>query len=119
MNDDDWLAAQFEVHRARLRAVAYRMLGSLSESDDAVQEWGASEEVRGAEAVANQFFGRAQGARPALVNGAVELIWSPGGRPKVVFGLEFAHGRISEIELIADSEHLERMDWVVPDRDSG
>jgi RNA polymerase sigma factor (sigma-70 family) len=34
----DWLAERFEEHRARLRAVAYRMLGSLSEADDAVQE---------------------------------------------------------------------------------
>ncbi|HVD29981.1 MAG TPA: sigma-70 family RNA polymerase sigma factor [Mycobacteriales bacterium] len=36
--DDDCLARQFEAHRIRLRAVAYRMLGSLSEADDAVQE---------------------------------------------------------------------------------
>ena len=35
---DDWLAQQFEEHRARLRAVAYRMLGSISEADDALQE---------------------------------------------------------------------------------
>ncbi|HYK96258.1 MAG TPA: sigma-70 family RNA polymerase sigma factor [Candidatus Dormibacteraeota bacterium] len=34
----DWLATRFEEHRSRLRAVAYRMLGSLSEADDAVQE---------------------------------------------------------------------------------
>jgi RNA polymerase sigma-70 factor (ECF subfamily) len=34
----DWLAAEFERARPRLRAVAYRMLGSLSEADDAVQE---------------------------------------------------------------------------------
>ena len=34
----DWLAERFEEHRTRLRAVAYRMLGSLSEADDAVQE---------------------------------------------------------------------------------
>jgi RNA polymerase sigma factor (sigma-70 family) len=38
MNDQDWLAGRFEQHRTRLRAVAYRMLGSLSEADDAVQE---------------------------------------------------------------------------------
>ena len=38
MDERDWLAARFEEHRTRLRAVAYRMLGSLSEADDAVQE---------------------------------------------------------------------------------
>jgi RNA polymerase sigma-70 factor, ECF subfamily len=38
MNERDWLAERFEEHRPRLRAVAYRMLGSLSEADDAVQE---------------------------------------------------------------------------------
>ena len=38
MTNPDWLAAEFEEHRPRLRAVAYRMLGSVSEADDAVQE---------------------------------------------------------------------------------
>src|SRR5437588_7593789 len=38
MTDQQWLAEQFEEHRSRLRAVAYRMLGSLSEADDAVQD---------------------------------------------------------------------------------
>jgi len=38
MDQRDWLAERFEEHRTRLRAVAYRMLGSLSEADDAVQE---------------------------------------------------------------------------------
>lgn len=38
MTDQDWLADRFEEHRIHLRAVAYRMLGSLSEADDAVQE---------------------------------------------------------------------------------
>src|SRR2546430_17373673 len=38
MDDRDWLAERFEEPRSRLRAVAYRMLGSLSEADDAVQE---------------------------------------------------------------------------------
>jgi RNA polymerase sigma factor (sigma-70 family) len=38
MEDNDWLAGHFERQRPRLRAVAYRMLGSLSEAEDAVQD---------------------------------------------------------------------------------
>src|SRR4029079_19342659 len=38
MTENDFLAARFEEHRPHLRAAAYRMLGSVSEADDAVQE---------------------------------------------------------------------------------
>jgi len=38
MDEHDWLAERFEAHRTHLRAVAFRMLGSPSEADDAVQE---------------------------------------------------------------------------------
>jgi RNA polymerase sigma factor (sigma-70 family) len=38
MSDQDWLAERFEQERPHLRAVAYRMLGSVSEADDAIQD---------------------------------------------------------------------------------
>jgi RNA polymerase sigma factor (sigma-70 family) len=38
MPDQDWLAERFEANRSHLRGIAYRMLGSLAEADDAVQE---------------------------------------------------------------------------------
>ena len=38
MTDNDLLAAAFEVHRAHLRAVAYRLLGSAADAEDAVQD---------------------------------------------------------------------------------
>jgi len=53
MGDDDWLASRFEASRPRLRAVAYRMLGSLSEAEDAVQEAWLRAAGHGADDVAN------------------------------------------------------------------
>jgi DNA-directed RNA polymerase specialized sigma24 family protein len=38
MDEHDWLVARFEAERPQLQAMAYRMLGSLSEAEDAVQE---------------------------------------------------------------------------------
>jgi DNA-directed RNA polymerase specialized sigma24 family protein len=38
MDEHAWLAERFEEHRTRLRAVAYRMVGSLAEADEAVQD---------------------------------------------------------------------------------
>jgi RNA polymerase sigma factor (sigma-70 family) len=53
MDDNQWLADRFEEHRPRLRAVAYRMLGSLSDADDAVQDTWLRLSRAGADEVAN------------------------------------------------------------------
>ncbi len=53
MNERDWLAERFEENRAHLRAVAYRVLGSASEADDAVQETWLRLSRSGADGVEN------------------------------------------------------------------
>jgi RNA polymerase sigma factor (sigma-70 family) len=52
-DDCSWLAERFEEHRARLRAVAYRILGSLSDADDAVQDTWVRFSRSGADGVDN------------------------------------------------------------------
>jgi RNA polymerase sigma-70 factor (ECF subfamily) len=82
-------------------------------ADRAAVHAGASREVRGAAAVADTFSGRARAAQPALVNGAVGLVWAPGGRPRVVFDFTITRGKIVEINLVADPERLRQLDLAI------
>ncbi len=82
-------------------------------ADRAAVDAGASQEVRGAAAVAETFSGRARAAQPALVNGAVGLVWAPGGRPRVVFDFRITRGKIVEIDILADPERLRHLDLTV------
>ena len=70
---------------------------------------GASREVHGALAVARQFSGRARGARPALVNGAVGLVVPRRGRLFLVLNLTIRHGKIVEINAVADPVRLHQL----------
>src|SRR6266702_6340057 len=70
---------------------------------------GASGEVRGAPFVARQFSERAQGARPALVNGAVGVVVARHGRLFLVLSLTIRHGQIVEIDAVADPAHLRQL----------
>jgi len=79
-------------------------------ADAAAVATGAQSEVRGAEAVAATFAGRARAAKPALLDGFPALVWSSGGQPRVVFGFTVVDGRIAEIELLADPEVLPGLD---------
>jgi RNA polymerase sigma factor (sigma-70 family) len=74
---------------------------------------GAAGEVVGATSVAETFSGRAKFAQPALIDGAVGAAWAPGGKPRVVFGFTIEHGKIVEIELLADPARLGELDLVI------
>ena len=83
--------------------------------DPAALRGGPSAEVRGAQAVAKLFSGRAQAARIALVNGAVGVVVAPRGRLFLALGLKISGGKISEVEVIADPARLRRLDLAVLD----
>jgi RNA polymerase sigma-70 factor (ECF subfamily) len=84
-------------------------------ADRATVAAGASGEVRGAAAVADTFSGRARAAKPALVNGAVGLVWASRGQPQIVFDITITSGKIVEIDLLSDPERLRQLDLVVLD----
>ncbi|MEU9486528.1 sigma-70 family RNA polymerase sigma factor [Streptomyces decoyicus] len=79
---------------------------------------GVSKLVRGARAVVEQaltFSRFAAFARPALVNGAPGLVTARGGRPFSVMGFTLAHGKIVEINILADLARLSRLDLTILD----
>jgi hypothetical protein len=70
-------------------------------------------EVRGAQAVATAFHGRARGARPALLAGQAAAAWAPGDVPQVIFNFSFAGEKIVAIELIMDRARVQSLDVVL------
>jgi RNA polymerase sigma-70 factor (ECF subfamily) len=87
----------------------------LRADEAAVRTGGIAAELRGAAAVAETFAGRAKAAQPALVDGAVGLAWAPGGRPKAVFDLTIAGGRIVAVDVLLDPDVLDDLDVVLLD----
>jgi RNA polymerase sigma factor (sigma-70 family) len=83
--------------------------------DGAASPKGVSREVRGAPAVARQFSGRAQGARRALVDGAVAAIVAPRGHLFLVLNFTIRNDKIVEIEAVADPARLRQLHLAVLD----
>lgn len=80
------------------------------QADRAAQRLGNTAELRGAAAVAANFKGRAQAARPALVDGALGVMVAPQGRLLLALKLTFAGDRIAAIEVVADPGRLGALD---------
>jgi len=75
-------------------------------ADQAAQRLGSLAEIRGAAAVAATFKGRAQAARPALVDGTPALAVIFGGRMRIVLRLTITGDRIAAVDAVADSGRL-------------
>src|SRR5262249_4113151 len=62
---------------------------------------GMTSETHSAEAVAQQFVGRAHAARLALIDGSAGAVWGQGAQPRAVFNFTITDGKIAAIEIIA------------------
>lgn len=82
-------------------------------ADDAALRLGGARELRGADAVAKSFVGRAQAARCALIDGAVGVVVAPHGRLMLVLDVTIANGRITAVNAVADPARLEQLELSV------
>ncbi|MBR1143306.1 sigma-70 family RNA polymerase sigma factor [Bradyrhizobium sp. AUGA SZCCT0431] len=79
-------------------------------ADQAAQRLGSLPEIRGAAAVAETFKGRAQAAKPALVDGALAVAVVLGGQLRIVLRLTISGERISAVDAVADAEAIGTFD---------
>src|SRR5258706_15487916 len=85
MDEQQWLADRFEEQRAHLRSVAYRMLGSLAEAEDAVQDtW-----VRVSRSETSAVENLGGGMTTIVARGCLNLLRSRKGRGEGALGLHF------------------------------
>ncbi|MEA2932109.1 MAG: hypothetical protein QOI56_894 [Actinomycetota bacterium] len=83
--------------------------------DAAALRMGSLQETHGAAEVATVLSGGARAARVALVDGMAGLVWAPGGRTRGVIAFTIVDGRIVEIDVTGDPEHLRDFDIVLVD----
>jgi len=82
-------------------------------SDATAVKMGGAAELRGAEAVANTFKGRAQAAKPAVVDGAMAVAVVFGGRLRIVLELHIVDDRIVSIQAVGDQDRLQGFEIAV------
>jgi RNA polymerase sigma factor (sigma-70 family) len=70
-------------------------------------------EVKGADAIATAFSGAARAARPALIDGMPGAVWLVHDKPRSAFVFRVAGGKIVDIDLVMESDHLAELDIAV------
>ena len=86
-------------------------------ADAAAVEMGSPEETQGAAAVAGTFAGRALAAEPALIDGAVGIVWAVSGRAKVAWDFTIRDGKVVHIDMLAASDTLDDLDLTILETD--
>jgi RNA polymerase sigma-70 factor (ECF subfamily) len=102
-----FLAASRQGDMAQLLAILVPEV--VLRADTTAMKLGAAAEVRGADAVAAFFKGRAQAASPVLIDGSVGIRVAPGGRLLLVLRPTIVDGRIVDLEAVADRGTLARL----------
>ena len=72
-------------------------------------------ELRGREAVADAFLGRARAAQPALIGGEIGVTWAPNGVPRAVFSFVIEDGLVKSIDLVGDPAKIAALDVALLD----
>jgi hypothetical protein len=75
--------------------------------------WARPRPCWAARAVASTFSGRALAAQPALIDGAVGIVWIVGGRPKVACELTIVDDKVVRIAMLAAPDTLDDLDVTV------
>ncbi|WP_456846847.1 sigma-70 family RNA polymerase sigma factor [Cellulomonas sp. P5_C6] len=101
MSDDDYLAQRFEENRGRLRAVAYRMLGSTSEAEDAVQDAWLRLDRADADGVDNL----AGWLTTVVARLCLDRLRSRTSRREDVLDVDVPHPRAGAETAVVDPEH--------------
>src|SRR4051794_9523721 len=92
------------------RLVALLDPDAVLRADEAAAAMGSPSEIRGARRVAEMFSGRAQAARPALIEGEPGLIWAQGGQTRVIFDFTIIDGVVTAIDMVASVEDIDDFD---------
>lgn len=86
---------------------------AIFRSDAAAAVMGSAGEVRGADAVAHLFSGRAFGAKPALYHGTVGIVVPRGSSLMLILNVTITGGKIVEIEAVADPAQIQGLNYSI------
>jgi RNA polymerase sigma-70 factor (ECF subfamily) len=78
----------------------------VARADLTAAQMGGLAEIRGADAVAKFYQGRAQAARTALIDGAIGVVVAPNGRLMLAIRVTITNGRIAAMDVVADPDRL-------------